>query len=77
MHVLVAVILLRVAALDALDLDAEADLPDRQLGEVEQGMRTGESGADVDLLPSSVGPNVRLTQGAVRTDTFKSAGKSK
>ena len=42
MHALMPAVLLRVAGLDALDLDAEPEPPDRQLGEIEQGIRTGE-----------------------------------
>ncbi len=41
-HALVAAVLLGVAGLDALDGDAEAEPPDGQLGQVEQGIRTGE-----------------------------------
>ena len=47
MHALVAAILLRVARLDPLDLDAEAEPPDRKLGEVEQGIGTCEGNAIV------------------------------
>jgi hypothetical protein len=35
-HTLVAAVLLRLAGLDALDGDAEPDLPDGELGEIEQ-----------------------------------------
>jgi hypothetical protein len=46
-HALVAAVLLRVAGLDALDGDAEAQPPDRQFGEVEEGIRAGERDAVV------------------------------
>ena len=42
MHAFVPAVLLRVAGLDALDLDAKLDPPDRELGEVEERIRTGE-----------------------------------
>jgi hypothetical protein len=42
MHALVTTVLLRLSGLDPLDLDAEPELPDRELGEVEKGIRTGE-----------------------------------
>ena len=42
MHAFVAAVLLRVAGLDALDLDAKAEPPNRELGEVEEGIRTGK-----------------------------------
>ena len=42
MHALMAAVLLRVAGLDALELDAEPEPPDRELGEVEEGIRAGE-----------------------------------
>ena len=46
-HALVAAVLLRMARLDALDGDAEAQPPDRELGEIEQGVGTGEGHAVV------------------------------
>ena len=46
-HALVAAVLLRMAGLDALDGDAEAEPPDRELGEIEQGIGTGEGHAVV------------------------------
>jgi len=45
MHALVAAVLLRMAGLDALDLDAQPEPPDGELGEVEEGIRTGEGNA--------------------------------
>ena len=47
MHALVAAVLLRVARLDALDGDAEPQPPDRELGEIEEAVRTGERHAIV------------------------------
>ena len=47
MHALMAAVLLRLARLDALDGDAEPEPPDRELGEVEQGIGTGEGDAVV------------------------------
>jgi hypothetical protein len=44
-HTLVAAVLLRVTGLDALDLDAEPEPPHGELGEVEQGIGTGEGNA--------------------------------
>ena len=46
-HALVAAVLLRVAWLDAFDCDAEAEPPDRELGEIEQGIGAGERDAVV------------------------------
>ena len=46
-HALVTAVLPRLAGLDALDGDAEAQPPDRQLGEVEQGIGAGEGDAVV------------------------------
>src|SRR5215217_7306773 len=46
-HALVATVLLRMPRLDALDRDAEAQPPDRELGEIEQGIRAGEGNAVV------------------------------
>ena len=42
MHALVAAVLLRLTRLDALDLDAEPEPPDRQFGEIEEGIGTSE-----------------------------------
>jgi hypothetical protein len=47
MHAIMAAVLLRVAGLDALDLDAEPQPLDGKLGEVEEGIRTGEGDAVV------------------------------
>jgi hypothetical protein len=47
MHAFVAAILLWMAGLDALDRDAEPQPPDGELGEVEQGIGTGERNAVV------------------------------
>src|SRR6267142_3959266 len=47
MHALVPAVLLRVAGLDALDGDAEPQPPHRELGEAEEGTRTGEGDAVV------------------------------
>ena len=46
-HALVSAVLLRVARLDALDGNAEAQPPDRELAEIEQGIGTGEGNAIV------------------------------
>ncbi len=46
-HALVAAVLPGMAALDALDGDAEAQPPDREVGEVEQGVGAGERDAVV------------------------------
>ena len=46
-HALVAAVLLGTAWLDAFDGDAEAEPPDRELGEVEQSIGTGEGDAVV------------------------------
>ena len=47
MHALVTAVLLRMAGLDAFDRNAEAKPPDRELGEIEQGIGTGEGHAVV------------------------------
>src|SRR5688572_11733028 len=47
MHAFMAAVLLRVTGLDALDRDAEAEPPDRHLGQVEQGIRAGKGNAIV------------------------------
>src|SRR5581483_10685209 len=47
MHALVAAVLLRLAGLDALDGDAEAQPPDREPGEVEERIWAGEGNAVV------------------------------
>ena len=46
-HALVAAVLLRVAGLDALDGDAQAQPPDGELGKIEQGVRAGKGDAVV------------------------------
>ena len=46
-HALVTAVLLRMAGLDAFDGDAEPEPPDRELGEIEQGVGTGEGHAVV------------------------------
>ena len=46
-HALVAAVLLRVAWLDALDGDAESEPPDREPGEIEEGIGAGEGDAVV------------------------------
>src|SRR5678816_3318968 len=46
-HALMAAILLRMAGFDALDGDAKAQPPDRECGEVEQGIGAGEGNAVV------------------------------
>ena len=45
MHTLVPSVLLRMARLDALDRDAEPEPPDREFGEVEEGIRTSKGNA--------------------------------
>jgi len=47
MHTLVSAVLLRLARLDALDGNAEPEPPDREPGEIEQGIGTGEGHAVV------------------------------
>src|SRR5438270_12888907 len=47
MHAFVAAVLLRPARLDAFDGDAKPQPPDRELGEAEQGIGTGEGNAVV------------------------------
>ena len=47
MHALVAAVLLRVTGLDALDGDAKLEPPDRELGEIEEGIGAGEGDAVV------------------------------
>src|SRR5580704_18263496 len=42
MHAFMAAVLLRVTGLDSLALDTEPEPPDRELGEVEEGIRAGE-----------------------------------
>src|SRR3977135_1495022 len=46
-HALVTAVLLRMSRLDAFDRNAEAKPPDRELGEIEQGIGTGEGNAVV------------------------------
>ena len=47
MHALVAAVLLGMARLDALDGNAEAQPPDGEFGQIEEGVRTGEGDAVV------------------------------
>jgi hypothetical protein len=47
MHALVTPVLLGISRLDPLDGDAESQPPDREFGEVEQGIRAGEGHAVV------------------------------
>jgi hypothetical protein len=47
MHTLVTAVLLRMAGLDAFDGDAEPEPPDRELGEIEQGIGAGKRHAIV------------------------------
>jgi hypothetical protein len=42
MHAFVAAVLLGMTGLDALDVEAEAEPPDGQLGEIEEGIRACE-----------------------------------
>ena len=42
MHALVAAVLLGMTWFDALDGDAEPQPPDGKLGQIEEGIRTGE-----------------------------------
>jgi hypothetical protein len=68
MHALVAAVLLRMARLDALDLDAEAEPPDRELGEVEEGAGAGERGAgERDAAVGSDGLSDRMAVGRPRS----------
>src|SRR3981081_600824 len=46
-HALVTAVLLRMSRLDAFDRNAEAKPPDRELGEIEQAIGTGEGNAVV------------------------------
>ncbi len=62
-HALMAAVLLRLAGLDAFDGDAEAQPPDRELGEIEQGVWTGEGNAVVGAD--------RLRQAALAKQSFE------
>jgi hypothetical protein len=44
-HAFMAAVLLWLSGLDAFDSDAEAEPPDRELGEIEQGIGAGEGNA--------------------------------
>src|SRR5581483_15790 len=46
-HALVSPVLLRMAGLDALDLDAEPEPPDGELGEIEEAVGAGKGNAVV------------------------------
>ena len=46
-HALVTAVLLRMTGLDAFDPDTQSEPPHRELGEVEQGIGTGEGNAIV------------------------------
>ena len=68
MHPLVAAVLLRMPGLDALDGDAQAQPPYRELAQAEQGLRTGERhvviGADcvgqAELVEDALGHGGRV-----------------
>jgi hypothetical protein len=47
-HALVTAVLLGAAWFDALDVDAEAQPPDGELGEVEEGVWAGEGNAVIE-----------------------------
>jgi hypothetical protein len=47
MHAFVTPVLLGISRLDPLDGDAEPEPPDREFGEIEQGIRAGEGHAAV------------------------------
>jgi hypothetical protein len=57
-HTLVAAVSVRLAGLDALNRDAEPEPPDRELGDIEQSIRTGEG--DAVTRPSFSSPFVRV-----------------
>src|ERR1700731_1722485 len=75
MHAFVSAVLLRVARLDALDGDAEAEPPHREFGEIEETVRTGERHAIVG--PDRLGQATPLEEllegsdGKVLTGRFK------
>ena len=54
-HALVATVLLGMSGLDALDLDAEAQPPDREPGEAEQRIAGGEGHAVVGADGAAAG----------------------
>ena len=81
-HALVAAVLLRMAGLDALDGDAEPQPPDRELGEVEQGIGTGEGdavvGADGSGRPRSRNSRSKAVKaGSSRVDSSASHSSRK
>ena len=70
MHALVAAVLLRMSRLDAFDRNAEAKPPDRELGEIEQAIGTGEGhavvGADRERQASLTEQSFEGRAGALR-----------
>src|ERR1700731_5331402 len=75
MHAFVSAVLLRVARLDALDGDAEADPPHRGLGKIKGAVRTGERHAIVG--PDRLGQATLLEELLEGSDGKVLAGRFK